>query len=190
MSLICNSFIVQRSIIYNKPFYSYERFSSKDENNQNSRIYNILKLLKLENRLVKDKTSIPAQPFNCEYNDTNKQLEKKYHESIEFLEKALREAVNDNSSSEYKITNTCCGCGACSIICPTNAIEIKRDNKGFLKYFITEEKCIRCKKCKTVCPFNNKKSIDINKDIHNLYMLKSIDKNVLSTHLLEEQDLR
>lgn len=182
-SLICtDSFhCTAFSIIYNKPFYSYERFSSKDENNQNSRIYNILKLLKLENRLVKDKTSIPAQPFNCEYNDTNKQLEKKYHESIEFLEKALREAVNDNSSSEYKITNTCCGCGACSIICPTNAIEIKRDNKGFLKYFITEEKCIRCKKCKTVCPFNNKKSIDINKDIHNLYMLKSVDKNVLST---------
>lgn len=66
-------------------------------------------------------------------------------------------------------------------MCPTNAIEIKRDKKGFLKSFIDQDKCIRCKKCKTVCPFSANTAVDIHKDNHNLYMLKSLDKKILNT---------
>ena len=169
------------SIIYNKPFYTYERFSSKDGNNQNSRIYNILKLLELENRLVKDTKIISSDPLVCDYTNANKQLEIKRKESKDYLENALSKATKDDIPYDYKITNTCCGCGVCSIICPTNAIEIKRDEKGFLKSFIDQEKCIRCKKCKTVCPFSDNKAVDIDKDNHNLYMLKSLDKKTLNT---------
>lgn len=182
-SLICTDSFhgTTFSIIYNKPFYTYERFSSKDRNNQNSRIYNILKLLGLEDRLISDKKSIPDNPLICNYTDANKLLEKKREESKDYLENALNQSTSSDIKNEYVITNTCCGCGSCSIVCPTNAIEIKRDEKGFLKYFIEQEKCIRCGKCKTVCPFNSKQSIDIDKDAHNLYMLKSADRKVLST---------
>ncbi len=182
-SLICTDSFhgTTFSIIYNKPFYTYERFSSKDGNNQNSRIYNILKQLELESRLISDKKSIPDNPLTCNYADANKLLEEKRAESKNYLENSLKQSTSNNIKNEYVITNTCCGCGSCSIVCPTNAIEIKRDKKGFLKYFIDQEKCIRCGKCKTVCPFNSKQSIDIDKDAHNLYMLKSTDKNILST---------
>lgn len=169
------------SIIYNKPFYTYERFSSKDENNQNSRIYNILKLLELEDRLVKNTKVIPSNPLVCDYTIANKQLELRRNDSKEYLKKALSEAVKDNTPYNYKITNTCCGCAACSIICPLNAIEVKRDEKGFLKSFIDQDKCIRCKKCRTVCPFSTNRAIDIDKDNHNLYMLKSLDTKTLNS---------
>lgn len=169
------------SIIYNKPFYTYERFSSKDGNNQNSRIYNILKLLGLESRLVKDYKNIPDHPLICEYTNANKQLVKKRKESKGFLKSALYETTKDNSSCDYKITNTCCGCGACSIVCGQKAIEIKRDNNGFLNAIIDQDKCIRCELCKKVCPFKSKSSTIIDKEKHNLYMLKSTDKNVLNS---------
>lgn len=182
-SLICTDSFhgTAFSIIYNKPFYTYERFSSKDGNNQNSRIYNILKQLKLENRLIIDKRRVSNHPLNCSYTDANKQLDKKRIESKDFLESALKHSTSYDKKDEYIITNTCCGCGACAIVCPTNAIEIKRDDKGFLKYFIDQEKCVRCGKCKTVCPFSSKESVDIDKDTHSLYMLKSTDKKTLST---------
>ncbi|TYQ15971.1 UNVERIFIED_CONTAM: coenzyme F420-reducing hydrogenase beta subunit [Acetivibrio alkalicellulosi] len=169
------------SIIYNKPFYAYERFTSKDENNQNSRIYNILKLFELESRLVRDTKKISNHPLDCDYAISNMKLEKKRKESKEYLENSLNEAINANKTREFKITNTCCGCGVCSIVCPKKAIEIKRDKKGFLKSFLDQDICIKCKKCKTVCPFSNKTMSNIDKDIHNLYMLKSTDKNVLET---------
>lgn len=182
-SLICTDSFhgTAFSIIYNKPFYTYERFSSKDGNNQNSRIYNILKQLKLENRLIRDKRKVSNHPLNCSYTDVNRQLDKKRKESKDFLESALNQSTSYDEKDGYIITNTCCGCGACAIVCPTNAIEIKRDDKGFLKYFIDQEKCIRCGKCKTVCPFSSKGSVDIDKDTHSLYMLKSTDKKTLST---------
>lgn len=44
----------------------------------------------------------------------------------------------------------CTGCGACANICPQNAIEMKRDSKGFLYPHIVDE-CAECGKCKMVC---------------------------------------
>lgn len=169
------------SIIYNKPFYAYERFSSKDENNQNSRIYNILELLDFEERLIRDTKTLPSDLLTCDYTNANKKLEIERIKSQEYLKNALNLATEEKTVYNFKITNTCCGCGACSIICPTNAIVIKRDEKGFLKSFINQDICISCSQCKTVCPFCDNKDIDIDKDKHNLYMLKSLDKKTLNT---------
>lgn len=47
----------------------------------------------------------------------------------------------------------CCGCGACSSICPTGAIAMKADEKGFLYPVIEETVCIRCQRCLNVCAF-------------------------------------
>lgn len=170
------------SIIYEKPFYIYERFSNKDRNSQNSRIYNILKLLGLESRLVKDRSVISDNPLICGYNEAKRKLKEKREESISYLRNALNESTSINNIKEdYKITNTCCGCGVCSIVCSQKAIEIKRDNEGFLNAFIDQDKCVRCELCKKVCPFNGKSSTIIDKEKHNLYMLKSTDKNILNS---------
>ena len=59
-----------------------------------------------------------------------------------------------------KITDKtkCCGCGACSQVCPKNAISMQSDNEGFLYPKIDENKCIQCGLCLKTCPIlNNKK---------------------------------
>lgn len=50
--------------------------------------------------------------------------------------------------------NKCCGCGACSQICPKACIEMKPDKEGFLYPTIDKNKCINCSLCEKVCPYN------------------------------------
>ena len=53
----------------------------------------------------------------------------------------------------YWDRENCCGCTACYSICPTKAISMKQDTEGFLYPSINLEKCIRCRKCLSVCGF-------------------------------------
>lgn len=48
----------------------------------------------------------------------------------------------------------CCGCSACQQICPTNCIEMQRDEEGFLFPVLSAtERCIHCDRCRQVCDF-------------------------------------
>lgn len=49
----------------------------------------------------------------------------------------------------------CCGCTACSSICPKNCIEMKADKEGFLYPHVRELECIHCNACEKVCPILN-----------------------------------
>lgn len=53
-----------------------------------------------------------------------------------------------------KIENleACTACTACVSICPTNCIDMKENEDGFLYPNINKNKCINCKKCESVCP--------------------------------------
>lgn len=58
----------------------------------------------------------------------------------------------------------CCGCGACALSCPTKAICMERDDKGFNYPVIDESSCIHCDKCAAVCPVHNrKKDVEVQK---------------------------
>lgn len=46
----------------------------------------------------------------------------------------------------------CCSCSICTAICPTDAITLLRDKKGFLKPMVNEKQCIGCEKCYRICP--------------------------------------
>ena len=45
----------------------------------------------------------------------------------------------------------CCGCSACALICPVNAIEMKVNQDGFYRPVIDKNKCINCKLCYKAC---------------------------------------
>ena len=51
----------------------------------------------------------------------------------------------------YEVSNMCKGCIAhpCREVCPVGAISFKGD-----KSYIDQEKCIKCGKCKSVCPYD------------------------------------
>ena len=46
----------------------------------------------------------------------------------------------------------CCGCNACSQICPRQCIVMQEDEQGFLYPKIYPESCINCGLCEKVCP--------------------------------------
>ncbi len=71
----------------------------------------------------------------------------------------------------------CCGCGACSNICPNNCITMVSDNEGFLYPKIDEQKCINCNLCESTCPFKDKNNSK-NKII-SAYAIQAKDSKIL-----------
>lgn len=52
----------------------------------------------------------------------------------------------------------CYGCGICEWVCPTQAIKMQEDCKGFVYPVINHADCIQCGKCHTVCPIEMEES--------------------------------
>lgn len=168
------------SLNYNKNFTVFERFKAKDKLNQNSRIYNILNILDVEDRLYQNNKKGYLRDIN--YCEVNKKLDEERKKSLEYLKKSLelvRDYVNSSKIKKHIYQGElCCGCGACEVVCPTNAIIIERDDKGFYTANVDEDKCVSCGKCLKVCPYRciaNSKSIKNAK----LYSYKDCENEVL-----------
>lgn len=56
--------------------------------------------------------------------------------------------------------SNCCGCGACTNICPKNAITMEPDQTGFLYPVINNELCIECRACKKACNYQNEHKLN------------------------------
>ena len=57
------------------------------------------------------------------------------------------------TSDLYKSKTDCCGCEACSQVCPQGLIVMEPDAEGFLYPKIaSDERCINCGRCINVCP--------------------------------------
>ena len=173
------------AINYNIPFYVFPRFKAKDKANQNSRILSLLSILSLEDRMldINNKNSKDFIIDDCVicYNVINDKIEKMRKKSIEYLWRSLRDSVQDNKYCEkniIKITEKCCGCGACASACSKGAIKIILNEEGFQHYKIDNSLCIKCGICKSICPMNDIVAHKI-KDSHGLYSFKYNDKNVL-----------
>ena len=55
----------------------------------------------------------------------------------------------------FSTKEDCCGCTACASICAKSAIEMVKDDEGFLYPHIDTEKCVNCGLCARVCPVKN-----------------------------------
>ena len=49
----------------------------------------------------------------------------------------------------------CCGCTACSQVCPKQCITMKMDEEGFKYPIVDAEQCVDCGLCEKVCPYLN-----------------------------------
>ena len=59
----------------------------------------------------------------------------------------------------------CCGCSACSIICPTKYLTMSLSVEGFNIPIVEGDKCIDCDLCEKVCPILDRVNNNNNKDI-------------------------
>lgn len=69
----------------------------------------------------------------------------------------------------------CCGCFACSQICPKQCIKMSLDNEGFYYPSVDKDACINCGMCEKVCPeLNNNK--ERNWEVPKVYEAYALDE--------------
>ena len=78
------------SIIYEKEFAVFERFKNGTEESTNSRIYSILDILDLKNRLVLNDNDIEKIMQKINYQDVNERLLVERKKSLDYLKNALK----------------------------------------------------------------------------------------------------
>lgn len=133
----------------------FERFAKGDPINQNSRIVNILSKCDLQDILV-GFDGAGGSPAEIDYSVVSQKLELYRNESVAWLNNVLNKVEASHPKRQIHIDpekNLCCGCSVCSKGCPTGAIQICMNNKGFLAAKVDEKLCIECGKCTRVCPF-------------------------------------
>ncbi len=76
-------------------------------------------------------------------------IDEKYYEPP--LMQVIPSACNACPENRYEVTNTCMGCVAhpCREVCPVGAVTMVNG-----KSLINQEKCIKCGKCKDICPYD------------------------------------
>ena len=51
----------------------------------------------------------------------------------------------------FNVKDECCGCGACAAVCSNGAIDMCKDEEGFLYPVVADDKCVECGACVSVC---------------------------------------
>lgn len=89
------------------------------------------------------------KPVHITSNLKESNISEKYYEPP--LMQVIPSACDGCESNQYEVSNQCKGCMAhpCNEVCPVDAIKMI-DGRSH----IDQEKCIRCGKCKAVCPYD------------------------------------
>lgn len=144
------------SILYHKQFVVFNR--SEQGQTMNSRLDTLLKKFGLEDRLFTGNNYEELrQPID--FSHVDEILEQEKQRVKDFLNRAAREIAKlpkeiEKREKYIQITRPekCSGCTACSQVCPKNCITMKADEEGFFYPVVDENICIKCGRCKAVCP--------------------------------------
>ena len=65
----------------------------------------------------------------------------------------------------FEKTDICTGCGVCTVICPSSAIQMRADSHGFLHPRVDAEKCTDCGLCARKCPVSTPPQVSAHTDV-------------------------
>lgn len=77
------------SLLFEKKFILIKRFDDNDINNQNSRIFDLLEMLKIDNICITEKEFEPKDITSLDFDEVNTNLDKARINSINYLKEAL-----------------------------------------------------------------------------------------------------
>ena len=147
------------SILYHKQFVVFER--SEEGKSLNSRLETLLHIFGLEGRVYRGNNVKELEQL-IDYSNVDQILTKERERVHNFLDKAMMEICmlpkqEEDGAKHIVISRPeeCCGCTACSQVCPQYCITMEYDKEGFIYPIIDEQTCIGCGKCKMVCPVLN-----------------------------------
>lgn len=133
------------SINYRKTFYTFTKVEGGKSGLDNSRLYDILLKLHLEDRLFD--TAGEIKFTDVDYSEAEKILEEERQQSLAFLKEALID-------KRICVHEECTGCMACESVCPHQAIKIAKDTMGFHYPKKDMKSCVGCGLCEKSCPNN------------------------------------
>lgn len=168
------------SLQFHRPFTAFARFRKSDARNQNSRILHLLHTVGMQNRLMVKHNWLNITNSEPDFSYADQVLNDLRQKSIDYLVTALQKAETSRVKSLHVMqqNSLCCGCGACQSVCPTSAIHIEINSKGFWEAVVDENRCIHCGKCKTVCSFCTETQ-SAPAEYASLYSFKSNNPDVL-----------
>ena len=147
------------ALIYEKPFLVLGH-----GNNLDSRVESLLTNLGIHERFIcrnLKNFSIHTTFKEIDYPAVFSRLEEMKQYSTNYLTQSLNSIDKPKKRIDYLTTGVefyCYGCGACTEICPINAVELKQNQEGF--WFPKFKKnCVKCGFCSEVCPHNIKPNL-------------------------------
>ncbi len=152
------------SLLFEKQFCSFERYAGRENLVLNRRIRHILSAVSLSSRLYAIDAPLERYLEAIDYIPVNYKINALKITSREFMQTSLDAVaahVQETSPAKRHILQgyeLCSGCGACTAACEQSALQVVRQDDGFLRAVVEEEKCIRCERCRMVCPFQNEQS--------------------------------
>lgn len=142
------------SIIYHKEFSVFLRNESGFS--KDNRVITLLKKLELQDALWNGE-----RQKKLDYDKADTCLDRERKQFQEYLRNSL-ENIDDATTEDdcvyqeveqwnEKDKHHCTGCGGCQYVCPVQAIQMKKDEDGFLYPIVNPQTCIQCRKCVSYC---------------------------------------